>query len=284
LQFRQQLAVTPQDNSPVARTFRVPTELLTEQPMKLSLSTALTASALALAPLSAGAATFTISDLANGAGPQVLNNGGVTATFNAFASSGAAGSFQDKTIGAYTGVGVLGGRTNDELDINGEGQSEKITVGFSPNVGIGLIQVAFLYDGPEFNDVNEVAVITTNTGVVGELTATYTNASGLEAYWDVIGDALAPVLVTNLSPAIDPNGSAVWSIQNPFGAIGLSGLAFTARNGACGNGTCSNQSDYALYKIETFDAPQEVPEPSTYAMMLAGLAMLGFMVRRRSQS
>jgi hypothetical protein len=34
--------------------------------------------------------------------------------------------------------------------------------------------------------------------------------------------------------------------------------------------------------VETPNPPNEVPEPSTYALMLAGLAMMGFMVRRRT--
>lgn len=253
------------------------------------LSAAFVTSAFALAPFSASAATFLGSSIANGAGPQVLNDSGVAATFNAYSDSAtnAAGNFEKKTIAGFTAVGVQGGRTGGEIDINGQ-VSEKITVGFSPTVGIGALEIAFLYDGPEFGDFNEVAVITASNGAVGELIATYTSAAGLTAFWDIVTDAAPAVAVTNLSPAVDPGGAAVWRIVNPFGNVGLTSLAFTARNGVCGGGaasptfTCNNQSDYSLYKIETVSAPQEVPEPSTYAMLLAGLAMLGFMVRRRA--
>jgi hypothetical protein len=254
--------------------------------MNRLVSAALVSSVFALAPLSAGAATFLGSSITDGLASQALNNGGITATFNAYsnATTNAAGTFEKKTIAGYTAVGVAGGRTGGELDINGQGVSEKIGVGFSQTQGIGLIEIAFLYDGPEFGDFNEVAVITASNGTVGELIATYTNASGLTAFWDILGDGNPASAVTNLSPAVDPGGAAVWRIVNPFGNIGLSGLAFTARNGVCGITPCSNQSDYSLYRIETFEPVQEIPEPSTYALMLAGLAMLGFMVRRRTQA
>lgn len=245
------------------------------------------AAAFAALPLSAGAATFLGSNVTDGQSTVNLSDSGVNATFKAFSNSttNAAGLFDQKTIAGYTAVGVEGGRTGGELDINGQGVSEKITVDFtSAAQRIAAIEIAFLYDGPEFGDFNEVAVITASNGLIGKLIATYTNASGLTAFWDVIGDANAPVAVTNISPAIDPNGAAVWRITDPFGVSSLASLAFTAENGACGIPTCSNQSDYSLYKIETFVPSNEVPEPSTYALMLAGLAMMGFMVRRRTNA
>ncbi len=254
--------------------------------MKKLLTSIAIASAFAALPLSAGAATFLGSNVTGGQSVVNLSNGGVNATFSAFSNSttNAVGTFEQKTIAGYTGVGVTGGRTGGELDINDQNVSEKITVGFtSAAQTISSIEIAFLYDGPEFGDFNEVAVVTTNSGLVGKLTSTYTNASGLTAFWDIIGDGNPAVSVTNVSPAIDPNGAAVWRIINPFGtSSSYSSLAFTAENGACGIPTCNNQSDYALYSISTTLPPSEVPEPSTYLMMLAGLGMLGFMVKRRT--
>jgi hypothetical protein len=56
---------------------------------------------------------------------------------------------------------------------------------------------------------------------------------------------------------------------------GFTGLTFAVPNPDLGTGGLSN---VALY------ATQPVPEPETYAMMLAGLAALGFVARRRRQA
>jgi hypothetical protein len=248
--------------------------------MKLSLSTALTASALALAPLSAGAATVLGSAFGSGTTYNYDSGDGITATFQA---GPAPRTFTSKTSGIYVGVGISDGRTNDEIDID-----ETLSGQFDSNIRVGAIQLMVLYDGPEFSDVEEQAQITAtlfdNTTVTGILTidfdSTLATPGQMNTFWSLANGAT----VTNLSPAIDPGGAAVWRIANPFGTADIKALSFTALTGGCGNGACTNQSDYALERIEVLAAPQEVPEPSTYAMMLAGLAMLGFMVRRRSQS
>jgi hypothetical protein len=57
----------------------------------------------------------------------------------------------------------------------------------------------------------------------------------------------------------------------------VSKIEFTALTGLCGSagGNCTNQSDYFVTNVTA------VPEPGTYAMLLAGLGALGFMAKRR---
>lgn len=218
------------------------------------------AAALLLAGHAGAQTTTTAQDLIN-AGAL----GRSSTSVNGIDFSAQGGSFASKTVAGITAIGVAGGASGGEIDI---GQS--ITASFASRAAISSFSIAFLFDGPEFGDVREVARISLlGTNQVGTLTAT----GATTAIWSLGG------LVTNLSPATE-QGAGAWSISNPFGNLAGSGLRFEAINGLPGPGCngCSNQSDYSVLSVSP------VPEPSTYAMMLAGLAALAFMVRRRGTS
>lgn len=177
-------------------------------------------------------------------------------------------------LGTNDGVGVRTNVANDnprEINIG-----ETITLTNIPSLAFSSFKVGLLFEGPEFGDFEEVATLTgfnANSEVFSyRLTASYTPA-GTFATWNGIGGNAS---VVNLSPAVQPGGAAVWQVNNPFGDQIIDRLVFGAAPGACGTvSACTSQSDYALMQVAL------VPEPSEYAMMLAGLAAVGFMVRRR---
>ena len=201
------------------------------------------------------------SDFKDGKSTQTFKNfiPDTDATFTAVG-----GTFKKKTQDGYTGVGISG-KGSDEINIG-----ERIDVSFTKNILITNITLGLLFDGPEYGDVNETAKITA-TFLDGTKSDFFLTATGLKtATWT------GPGTVSNISEASYGEG-ALWAIANPFGDKRVSGLSFTAVTGLCGKGACNNQSDYVLHCISA------VPEPSTYAMMMAGIAAVGFSARRKAK-
>jgi hypothetical protein len=205
-------------------------------------------SAIALVACTAGhAATYTTPDA-------------VVETFG--------GDLVVKSDWGVSGAGISGGPSHDEIDIG-----ESLAVTFTNAVRITGIQLAYLYDGPEFGDVQEAARITATFADL--TTASYTLVAAFNsAYsWNGLGSVAGP------ASNIDQSGG-FWTLTNPFGNLAVTGLSFTAVEGLCPGGNCYSQSDFAVAGIAT--AP--VPEPETYALMLAGLAGVAFMARRRRRN
>jgi hypothetical protein len=190
------------------------------------------------------------------------------------------GKFVLKSRGGYTGVGITGGRTGDEIDI---GEFLTATIGPGLTFSVPSFTIGVLFDGDEFNDVQEVAQVTIWSVSQGVQSFTLTNTyqlllppsySGDLAVWTGLGT------VSNLSPSVN-SGGAVWRVDNPFGSLNdIYKVQFTALEGTCGHGLCTNQSDFTLVQFQY----EPVPEPGTYAMLGAGLLVLGWLGRRRKTS
>lgn len=195
----------------------------------------------------------------------LLNN--INATFTATTNTGT-GLFGTKSQAGYTGAGVQGGPSGNEIDIG-----QYINASFSNAIIITNFTLGVLFNGPEYKDVNEKAQVTATYLDNSVHTFTFTATGNTTAIWTGLGS------YSNLSPAIVGDGG-VWSISNPFGKERVKSLSFTAIPGLAGAGctNCNNQSDYTLVSVSA------VPEPKTSAMMLLGLMGLGFMVRRNKKS
>ena len=178
------------------------------------------------------------------------------------------GNFQLKSQAGISGAGVTGA-TAGEID-----RGESIVGTFSYGVKISNIRLGLLFDGPEYGDVREVAKITAYWQSGGSTDFTLT-ANGIHsATWTGLGS------VSSIGSGAISGGTGAWDIDNPFGNQLVSKLSFSALTGipAASCSGCSNQSDYTLVSVTA------VPEPETYAMLLAGLGLMGGIARRRKQA
>lgn len=214
------------------------------------------------------AATITAADFAPLIGSPVGAIGAYT-----FAASG--GDFGYKTVNlGNQAVGVTGGPSGNEIDVG-----ESIVMS-GPAFRLSSLTFAFLYDGPEFGDVQEQLRVTALLEDGGALDLILTTVFDGVSF-GVTANASTGT-VTNESPATG-DADAIWTVADPFGDALITTLIFEAEEGVggadCGDGpeSCTNQTDYSILRIAIAD----VPEPASMALLGGAALMLGAAARRR---
>ncbi len=159
-------------------------------------------------------------------------------------------------------------------------------------IGIGY-QYAYLYNGAAL----------TLTGATQSNIATFT-LSGISGSYETIGTGIIILSASGDTATVDMSGWGVeWNdIITPLGTGAWStGYTSGVGNLTCTVGSgCAAGSAYTLkytasvpnpdpwlvtkYYLELHGTVGAVPEASTYAMMLAGLGLVGAMARRRRQA
>jgi hypothetical protein len=184
----------------------------------------------------------------------------------------APGTFQLKSQDGITGVGVttnsgIANQTSGEID-----PGETVKGVFNQGVTVNSIRIGLLFDGPEYTDFEEVAKFTATLWDNTTRSVTFTAKDVHSGLWTGQGS------YASVGSGAVYGGTGAWDFFNPFGNAVLKSISFTALNGTCGTTTaCKDQSDYTFVNMTV----SAVPEPETYAMMLAGLGLMGAIVRRR---
>ena len=131
-----------------------------------------------------------------------------------------------------------------------------------------------------------------NGGGFGFTKITMANNSDFQNIQFLVGNGYGPNVVINYQ--LLENGTVVSSgtsvaTNRPMAYLGFSGAGFDeiqVQALAPGNNTAFDANNFDALAIDSIAVStiSAIPEPENYAMLLAGLGLMGFMVRRRKTS
>jgi probable HAF family extracellular repeat protein len=177
------------------------------------------------------------------------------------------------TGGTLTDLGALGGNKSLAIDINNVNQ----IVGNSSIVG-GTNHATLWNNGtltdlgtlsPTWSGANSYAQAINDAGqVVG-----YSNVVGISgthaALWSLQNGTM---VATDLNSFLDASTKNAWTLTTAYAINNKGAIVGQATN------NITHATDAFLLSVGL------VPEPQSYAMMLAGLGLMGFIARRRKQN
>lgn len=192
------------------------------------------------------------------------------------------GLAQSQLATAITGLGLMGPGLNIGSDLTGLTLTPGV---YSVLAGATNLSGTLILDGLGNTDAAWVfqmpsTLITSTGSIVSVVNA----GSGAGVFWDVGSSATLGAtsfflgnILANVSITLGTGAAICGSALARTGAVTMSGNTVGGCGGANFAGGLTVQGEGA----PTFIAVAAIPEPETYAMLLAGLGLLGWFARRR---